>query len=672
MATENLLFAIRPEKGDTPASIRRKRELADAIMGRRSGGARNVGEGVGNALTSIGDGIAARIMNKRADASESAGQASASGAMDSIFGGLSGFPAAPSAGGSGLVASSDPSVSPNVNVGSTIDFARAGQSDGGGSPYRDAIASIESAGSGDYAAVGPTHPKLGRALGRYQVMEANIGPWSREALGREVTPDAFLADPKLQDAIFDAKFGGYVKQFGSPEAAAQAWFGGPGGVGKTDRKDVLGTSIGQYGEKFNKALGGQPMAEPAPVQVASLDPSAGMSSVPPEFASMGLTPEAWQRMNAPDAQAAPQPAPALPAPRMVPDMPIAATQPPQQTAQAASPQDLSALPVTAGGTAGALQPGQSSGPSLQQLLQAAQNPWLNENQRGVVNMLLEQEMQKQDPMRQLQMQKLQKEISGSDAGEFKVVGDQLVRIAPGGVISDVTPAGAQGEVPGAFRFGGKSVEAQALNGLMDSGQLTPEQAQQLGAGKTITGPNGEIIFMTPQGVFGQPAGGGAPQPLGSQPAPQQQGNIPITTPKVTVDEKKAMTFADRMATSGAIIDSMGMKGSGKMDRTVSGVPFVGEYLTSDDFKKVDAAKRDFINAQLRRESGAVIADSEFANAEQQYFPQPNDPPEVVEQKKQLRKRVIDGMQRDAGPTYQDPTAQEWTEISPGVRIRKVK
>src|SRR5690606_13850580 len=30
-------------------------------------------------------------------------------------------------------------------------------------------------------------------------------------------------------------------------------------------------------------------------------------------------------------------------------------------------------------------------------------PWLNENQRAVVNMLLEQEMQKQDPMRQLDM-----------------------------------------------------------------------------------------------------------------------------------------------------------------------------------------------------------------------------------------------------------------------------
>lgn len=129
--------------------------------------------------------------------------------------------------------------------------------------YRDAIASIESRGSGDYSAVGPNNPKMGRALGRYQIMEANIGPWSQAALGRQITPDQFMADPALQDAIFDHKFGGYVNQYG-PEGAAQAWFAGPGGVGKTKRKDVLGTNVGSYGQKFMSALGAPPMSQPSP------------------------------------------------------------------------------------------------------------------------------------------------------------------------------------------------------------------------------------------------------------------------------------------------------------------------------------------------------------------------------------------------------------------------
>jgi hypothetical protein len=125
----------------------------------------------------------------------------------------------------------------------------------GNDRYRNAIASIESAGSGDYSAIGPTNAKLGRALGRYQIMEANIGPWSREALGRAVSADEFLANPQIQDAIFDHKFGGYVQKYGE-EGAAQAWFAGEGGVGKLDRQDVLGTTVGGYGQKFVAALGG--------------------------------------------------------------------------------------------------------------------------------------------------------------------------------------------------------------------------------------------------------------------------------------------------------------------------------------------------------------------------------------------------------------------------------
>lgn len=136
--------------------------------------------------------------------------------------------------------------------------AMAALGKGGNVKYRNAIASIESAGSGDYAAVGPTHPTLGRALGRYQIMEANIGPWSQEALGRTVSAEEFMANPSLQDAIFDHKFGGYVERFGE-EGAAQAWFAGPGGVGKTDRKDVLGTDVGSYGRKFIAALGEAPV-----------------------------------------------------------------------------------------------------------------------------------------------------------------------------------------------------------------------------------------------------------------------------------------------------------------------------------------------------------------------------------------------------------------------------
>lgn len=119
---------------------------------------------------------------------------------------------------------------------------------------RNAIASIESAGSGDYSAIGTRNAKLGRPLGRYQIMEANLPAWSQEVLGRRVGVQEFMNNPALQDQIFDAKMDQYEQKFG-PEGAAQAWFGGPGSVGKTGRSDVHGTTVGGYGQRYMAALG---------------------------------------------------------------------------------------------------------------------------------------------------------------------------------------------------------------------------------------------------------------------------------------------------------------------------------------------------------------------------------------------------------------------------------
>jgi len=133
--------------------------------------------------------------------------------------------------------------------------------------YRDAIAKIESEGSGGYSAVGVRDPELGRPLGRYQVMEANVGPWSKAAVGREVTAAEFLADPALQDAVFDHRFGGYVQEYGNAEDAASAWFTGRPLAEGANARDALGTSGADYVSRFTAELG-RPAA-PAPRPVAA-------------------------------------------------------------------------------------------------------------------------------------------------------------------------------------------------------------------------------------------------------------------------------------------------------------------------------------------------------------------------------------------------------------------
>jgi hypothetical protein len=64
---------------------------------------------------------------------------------------------------------------------------------------------------------------------------------------------------------------------------------------------------------------------------------------------------------------------------------------------------------------------------------------------------------------------------------------------------------------------------------------------------------------------------------------------------------------------------------------------------SPEQQQVEQSQRDFVNAVLRRESGAAIGASEFENAKKQYFPQLGDSDEVKAQKKRNRDLAVQGL-----------------------------
>lgn len=137
--------------------------------------------------------------------------------------------------------------------------------------------------------------------------------------------------------------------------------------------------------------------------------------------------------------------------------------------------------------------------------------------------------------------------------------------------------------------------------------------------------------------------------------------------KLTESQGKAMTFGSRAGNSHEILNEVGENGRiqpNLIKRAAEGVPLIGGALGTianklPDFgpiggpsaaqQQVEQAERDFINATLRRESGAVISESEFDNARRQYFPQPGDGPEVIMQKKRNREIVVNSMATEAGP-----------------------
>lgn len=155
------------------------------------------------------------------------------------------------------------------------------------------------------------------------------------------------------------------------------------------------------------------------------------------------------------------------------------------------------------------------------------------------------------------------------------------------------------------------------------------------------------------------------EPFGGQKAPS--GMIGTTNPETgetvwtpgpgkggfNVDQAKNAGFADRMVAANAIISDEKLQAA-QMDAGKIGwskVPVLGNAMVGTEYQQADQARRDFINAVLRRESGAVISDSEFDNANKQYFPQPFDGPEVLKQKAANRKTAIEGVIRAAGPNY---------------------
>lgn len=127
----------------------------------------------------------------------------------------------------------------------------------------------------------------------------------------------------------------------------------------------------------------------------------------------------------------------------------------------------------------------------------------------------------------------------------------------------------------------------------------------------------------------------------------------------TDEQSKAGGFGVRAATSHEILNYVGNDGKvqpGKIKRSLEAVPFVGESLgtltnwtQSAGQQQIEQAQRDFVNAILRRESGAVISPSEFENAAKQYFPQPGDSPAVIQQKKMNRENSIASLETSAGP-----------------------
>jgi hypothetical protein len=136
--------------------------------------------------------------------------------------------------------------------------------------------------------------------------------------------------------------------------------------------------------------------------------------------------------------------------------------------------------------------------------------------------------------------------------------------------------------------------------------------------------------------------------------------------KPTEAEQKAAGFSQRMELSNQLITDLENKIAAKggepnimlptaTSQAIGSIPFVGDYartkFTSTEQQQYRQAQENWVRANLRKESGAVIGADEMNAEIKTYFPQPGELPEVVAQKNIARQVTQEAMKTAAGKSY---------------------
>jgi hypothetical protein len=122
---------------------------------------------------------------------------------------------------------------------------------------------------------------------------------------------------------------------------------------------------------------------------------------------------------------------------------------------------------------------------------------------------------------------------------------------------------------------------------------------------------------------------------------------------MTESEAKNAGYADRLELAEPVLtDPNKVRAySNPWERTKDFINPFGAQLNSPDYKSYKQAKNNAASARLRQESGATISPSEYEADAETLYPQVNDGPDIVEQKRQNREILKASMARAAGPAY---------------------
>jgi hypothetical protein len=686
-------FQIGPN--ETPESIAKKRAMIQSLM-MNYGSASNIGEGIGHLFNGIGVGMANRKTAKAEQAGMASGQAAQSKILEAMMGGGS----TPSSSQPAVAPSQSASPSEKAPISATgVDVAKRLQADFGLSPGAAAgFAGNLAHESGDFKTLQEINPVVAGSRGGFG--------WAQWTGPRRRAFESWSAQNGLDPASPEANYGFLKNELqNTPEGSVLAALKGvndPSKAAEIVSNKFLRPGIPHMESRVSKS---QKIAQAlmGGTEVASLDPSIGMASAysPPQQQQSGVDKVFSAIM--PQSPPQPQMQPATPQAARgasgmdvwqgranqgtatdgttltrLPDGSIQRTNrfgvtermspegkfmgmvdggmgggqsapQPQQVAQSApmsapqgqptmAPPQASAQVAQATQTAQSMQPQQpqqQGGVNLQAIMEAAQNPFTPEPVRKMALDFIQNEQMKQSPeyqaeqqMKQLQLQKSQFELQkmqNPDA-RFENIGGRLVQINPDGTVKE-----AYAPPPEPVKEPAKPAEIQEYEyakGQGFPGTFQDWKASQKGGMALQVDPaTGQVTF-------------------------QQGGNIK----PMTEAQSKDTVYAVRAEGALPLLDSMDRELAGVQGNTLGQLPVIGNFLKPEAFQKAEQASNEFLQALLRKDTGAVITEGEQVLYGNTYIPRMGDGPEVIEQKIQSRYRALQAMK--AGMTPQAILAQE--------------
>lgn len=164
---------------------------------------------------------------------------------------------------------------------------------------------------------------------------------------------------------------------------------------------------------------------------------------------------------------------------------------------------------------------------------------------------------------------------------------------------------------------------QPIKGYMDGTTFVP-------VGGTKAASNGLTVTTNPDGTTTVQQGG-APKPL-------------------TEGQSKDTVYVTRANGALPIIDKFGDALLNPLERAVEGDPTgIVRGMQSPEFQQAQQAGKEFLQALLRKDTGATITPEEDAQYGAVYLPRPGDGPEVLEQKRISRQRAVAAIEAGLPP-----------------------